>query len=120
MKIYSPYDITEAGLCIGCGICVAQSKNKDASMLFDGYGQLKPGGPSEWYKKPSVSFSSICPFSPNAENEDTLSAELFPDVPQNNASLGRYIANWVGYVEEEDFRGQGSSGGMVSWVQPNL
>ena len=34
--------------------------------------------------------------------------------------VGRFEAAWVGHAEEEGFRAQGSSGGMVSWVAAEL
>jgi coenzyme F420-reducing hydrogenase beta subunit len=122
MSLYSPRDIVQSGLCIGCGICVAQARNHGnfASMEFDKYGQLKPLGPRQWYNQPTEEFSAVCPFSPVAANENSIAARVFPDVPLNNVSLGRYNTNFVGYVAEDNFRKQGSSGGMVSWVASEL
>lgn len=120
MKIYSPHDIVSAGLCIGCGICVANSRRTDTFMKFDKYGQLKPHGPQDWMKNRSADFTATCPFSPGAINEDKLADMLYTGSDQRHDSIGRYLANYVGYVNEENFREQGSSGGMVSWVAVNL
>lgn len=116
MEVYSPIDIVDSGLCIGCGICVAQSRRKDTRMRFDGYGQFKPYGPREWYDQPSEGFSIVCPFSPQAKNEDELSASVFPDAKQKHVALGRYQTNYAGHVQEDDYRMLGSSGGMVTWT----
>jgi coenzyme F420-reducing hydrogenase beta subunit len=89
-------------------------------MDFDGYGELKPKGDPVWYRQPSASFTRTCPFSPDAKNEDQLAAELFQKPMQQDAALGAYQSAYVGHVAEADFRMQGSSGGMVSWVAAEL
>lgn len=118
-NIYSPKDIVSSGLCIGCGSCVANSGLK-MGMLFDAYGQLKPQMPRELFTRRSEIFSKTCPFSPAAENEDFLSADLFPDNNHCSLSIGRHKRSLLGHVAEEDFRIKGSSGGMVSWVASEL
>src|SRR4051812_32705778 len=111
-QLYSPKDIVKSGLCIGCGSCAAQAHNAgvDTHMQFDKYGQLKPDGPSSWFKRESESFTSTCPFSPLAKKEDELSIRLYPDAEQHNVSVGRFQNSYVGHVQEDDFRTQGSSG----------
>lgn len=116
--LLSPKDIVESGLCIGCGSCVAQSQG--TSMQFDHYGELKPRGPAEWYKQGAESFTRTCPFSPSAANEDHLASQLFPASGQKHVALGHFQKNYVGHVSEQDFRVQGSSGGMVTWVATEL
>lgn len=119
-RLYSPKDIVSSGLCIGCGICIAQSPTRNTRIKFDKYGQLKPFGSADWYNQPQEDFSSVCPFSPKAKNENELAETHYPQAPQQNISIGRYEANYVGYVQEKDFRTEGSSGGMVSWVAAEL
>jgi coenzyme F420-reducing hydrogenase beta subunit len=119
-KHLGPYDIVRSGLCIGCGSCVAQSGESRASMSFDAYGQLKPKGDPEWYTGGSAGFSRTCPFSPEAKNEDQVASELFAGAEHTDEHLGRFQTAYVGYVAEQDFRMQGSSGGLVSWVATEL
>jgi coenzyme F420-reducing hydrogenase beta subunit len=119
-KLFSPRDIVCSGLCIGCGSCVAQANSPDLHMKFDVYGQLTPAGPAERLRRSSESFTRTCPFSPAACNEDQLAAGLFPAAGYQDALIGRFLTAYVGYVAEEDFRMQGSSGGMVSWVAAEL
>jgi len=119
-KLLSPKDIVRSGLCIGCGSCVAQANSADTHMAFDAYGQLKPHGPAPWYRHDSESFTRTCPFSPGAWNEDQLAAELYPNPEHRDAALGSFQTAYVGHVAEADFRMQGSSGGMVSWVAAEL
>lgn len=120
--VFSPNDIVRSGLCIGCGSCVAQSRldGSDTKMQFDTYGLYKPHGPSQWYQKPSETFSKTCPFSPVAEKEDELSVLNFPSTPQHSDTIGRFQKAFVGHVREDNFRTQGSSGGMVTWVASEL
>ncbi|HTF81841.1 MAG TPA: coenzyme F420 hydrogenase/dehydrogenase beta subunit N-terminal domain-containing protein, partial [Cytophagales bacterium] len=118
--LYSPKDIISSGLCIGCGSCVAQSKQEAAHMKWDGYGQLKPQGAPQWMQERTAGFSKTCPFSPAALNEDLLAEELYPIANQKDIHLGRFQTAYVGHVAEQDFRLKGSSGGMVSWVAAEL
>jgi coenzyme F420-reducing hydrogenase beta subunit len=118
----SPKDIVRSGLCIGCGSCAAQAtiSGTPAKMQFDEYGLYKPHGPSNWYNQPSERFSSTCPFSPSAKKEDALSILNFPEVSGESDTIGRFQSNYVGHVLEQEFRTQGSSGGMVTWVAAEL
>lgn len=117
-KSYSPGDIVSGGLCIGCGICA--SLTKGVSMKFDAYGFLKPCGSAAWYKTKSPGFSNVCPFSPVAQNENRLAANLFPYAKQSDGYIGKYLSCMIGHVAEGSFRANGSSGGMVSWVAAEL
>jgi coenzyme F420-reducing hydrogenase beta subunit len=116
----SPRDMVRSGLCIGCGSCVAQAASADAGMGFDAYGQLRPNGGSDWSRDRSAEFARICPFSPVAVDEDRLAAELFADAATPAEPLGLFRAAYVGYAAEQDFRRQGSSGGMATWVATEL
>jgi coenzyme F420-reducing hydrogenase beta subunit len=120
-QVYSPEDIIDSGLCIGCGACVGLEsiRGVPARMIFDKYGQYQPSGPAVWYNKSSQEFSSICPFSPAAANEDDLSIKLFPGQAADRHT-GASIINYAGYVSEDEFRIQASSGGMTSWVAVEL
>ncbi|HEU5015281.1 MAG TPA: Coenzyme F420 hydrogenase/dehydrogenase, beta subunit C-terminal domain [Roseiflexaceae bacterium] len=99
---------------------MAQAGAAGAQMIMDRYGQYKPTGPVEWLHLRSSSFSQTCPFSPAAANEDELATVLFPNAEHRDPMVGRFQAAYVGYVAEDQFRGQGSSGGMVSWVLAEL
>src|SRR4051812_9728906 len=114
----SPADITSAGLCIGCGSCVAGSTG--VGMAFDRYGQLKPDGPRAWLSAPSRRFTETCPFSPGSLNEDELARELFAAAPRQHPATGRFEAAYVGYATEMDLRATGSSGGITTWMLTEL
>ncbi|RDE07460.1 coenzyme F420 hydrogenase [Sphingomonas aracearum] len=86
-------------------------------MAWDGFGQRKPAGAE--LAAPSEAFARTCPFSPAAADEDAIAAVRFPG-QSADPRLGRAVANYVGHVEEADWRASGSSGGMVSWVAAEL
>lgn len=112
-----------SGLCIGCGVCVAQADAEPASlqhMDLDLFGHYKPVGTAEWLHQRSAGFARTCPFSPSARNEDELAADLFPNAAHHDPAIGRFQTAYVGYVAEERFREWGSSGGMVSWAATEL
>jgi coenzyme F420-reducing hydrogenase beta subunit len=116
----SPRDIVRSGLCIGCGSCAAQAAAPDARMEFDAYGQLRPDGRSGWSRERSVGFTNTCPFSPTAADEDRLAADLFAHASAHGEPLGPFLAAYVGYAAEQDFRLRGSSGGMATWMAAEL
>jgi coenzyme F420-reducing hydrogenase beta subunit len=115
--IFSPQQIVQSGLCIGCGVCVSEGAGR---MVFDRFGQYKPSGPRQWYRRPSHEFSAKCPFSPSAANEDEINAEIFPGADHGSKTLGNFLAAYVGHVTENGFREEASSGGMTSWVLAHL
>ncbi|HWW66301.1 MAG TPA: Coenzyme F420 hydrogenase/dehydrogenase, beta subunit C-terminal domain [Sphingomonadaceae bacterium] len=115
-----PRDVLSAGLCIGCGSCVAQADPPAPAMVWNKRGQLQPAGPADWLRHGEPAFARTCPFSPDARDEDALARRLFPDADHADGAIGRFEAAYVGHVAEADFRAHGSSGGMVSWVAAEL
>jgi coenzyme F420-reducing hydrogenase beta subunit len=91
-------------LCVGCGAC--------GETALDGYGRHTP--------RTVANVADICPFSPEATNEDEISRRRFPSAPKASALIGRFEKAYVGHVAEADFRAQGSSGGLASWVAVEL
>jgi coenzyme F420-reducing hydrogenase beta subunit len=127
----APSEIVRSGLCIGCGSCVAQTRNavrprlpgNDAEaprMRLDRHGELKPEGSEAWLRQGTEAFSRICPFSPVARNETELAAGLFPEAVHDDPLVGRFHSAYVGHADEGNFRAHGSSGGMVSWTASEL
>ena len=117
-QLVSPADMVRSGLCVGCGGCASVSAG--AEMQFDRDGFLKPKGPDGWFEAPSEAVTLCCPFSPVARNEDAIALESFPDAPATDRSIGRFEAAFVGHVTEPEFRRDGSSGGLTSWVAAEL
>ena len=120
MTLPRPGDMVRAGLCIGCGACVAQSAVAGARMRMDEDGLLHPDGPDGWDIGTAERFARICPFSPEAVDEDRIAAECFPQADKHDLATGRYMAAYVGHASEGNYRAEGSSGGMVTWVAAEL
>src|SRR5690606_7777956 len=118
-RALSPHDLVAAGLCIGCGACVAGSRGV-ARMRFDAYGRLRPDGPDAWLKARTEAFARICPFSPYAPDEDELAAASFPEASLADGRIGRYAAAYVGAAQEAGYREAGSSGGLTTWTAAAL
>lgn len=116
----APGAVLHAGLCVGCGSCVAQPGPHRRRMAWDRDGQLEPAGPRADLARPDAQLARICPSSPWAANEDELARDLFPRAGHVDPLVGRYDGAFVGAVAEGRFREQGSSGGMVSWVAGEL
>ena len=116
----APGDTVKSGLCFGSGACAASFARPEIRMELDRYGQLKPRGPKAWLRGRDGEFSRICPFSPMARDEDDLAAEHFPSAKDRHPLLGRFEAAYVGHVAEDEYRVNGSSGGMVTWVAAEL
>jgi coenzyme F420-reducing hydrogenase beta subunit len=115
-----PRDIVRSGLCIGCGACAAQAAGEGGRMALDVYGQFKPAGPAAWRERRSTTFAAICPFSPAADDEDKIAAGRFPEALHKDGRVGHFQRAYVGHASEGDFRGAGSSGGMVTWTAAEL
>ncbi len=110
-----PSEVVRAGLCIGCGACAAQT---GGTLGFDRFAQQKPQG--EWADRPNPSLAGTCPFSATIPDEDQIAAALFPAPARVDGRIGRFQAAYVGAVAEGEYRANGSSGGMVSWVAAEL
>ena len=113
-RALAPRDVADAALCIGCGACAVGK----GALGWDRFGQLKPAG--AWSAEAPPNFAQICPFSPDARNEDEIAAERFPLPAYRDKLIGSFESAYVGHVAEEEFRAGGSSGGMVSWVAAEL
>lgn len=110
----SAREIVRSGLCIGCGGCTLTAA--DSTMAWDRDGFRKPTGAFAARKSPAV--AARCPMSPAAANEDAIAPELFAAPPDPH--LGRTLGSYIGHVEEEEWRANGSSGGLTSWVAGEL
>lgn len=116
-RLDTPAEIVRSGLCIGCGSCAASAC---AAMHWDRDGFLKPDAAGDWYHRISEQFSSRCPFSSGALNEDDIATERFASAPEADDRIGRFEAAYVGHAIDDPFRRNGSSGGLTSWVAAEL
>lgn len=110
----APADIVGSGLCVGCGACTILADR--LAMAWDADGFRKPAGLAVTQRRED--FAGRCPMSPAAADEDEIGGKLYPAEP--HPQLGRALASYVGHVAEEEWRSEGSSGGLTSWVAAEL
>ncbi|NCC49943.1 MAG: coenzyme F420 hydrogenase [Spartobacteria bacterium] len=104
--------VLAGGYCIGCGACAVMEKAA-FEVGLDAYGCYQARRTDA---TPSYDPATVCPFSAQAVDENRLAEELFPDAPFADAFCGRHHAAYGGYVVEGEYRANGSSGGMGSWI----
>lgn len=103
--------------CIGCGAC--NFVNPKYQIEMDQYGMYKANidQPDQNPDDPAL---KVCPFSNLSENEDVIAERQFANAQGYNKFIGKYIQNYVGYVDEGNFRDKGSSGGFGKWILNEL
>ncbi|GHB31525.1 Coenzyme F420 hydrogenase/dehydrogenase, beta subunit C-terminal domain [Mongoliitalea lutea] len=99
--------------CIGCGVC--NYVDSSISIEMDDFGMLKAKPTSDTHEKENV-LMKVCPFSNQARNEDEIAEDIFSGLIEKNEYIGKYLENYVGFVEEGDYRIKGSSGGSGKWI----
>lgn len=113
---YTIKDIVENDLCIGCGVCISESKG--SKMIWNKYGFLVP----DLSKPFNDDAIKVCPYNPKPENEiqdeDKIAEFFLPDTPFKNPQIGHYHEIYVGYAKE--FRKTSSSGGIGTYVLEQL
>lgn len=98
--------------------------NPKIKMELDEYGEYSPVIDSpeliDAINDPSI--SSVCSMSDSSLNEDEISKELFGNIPgiKHDPILGYYKDLYAGYVVEGDYRKNGSSGGIATWILKEL
>lgn len=114
--------VVNGGYCVGCGACVALRPDR-LEMRLDDVGRFKPRLRETLVLEESGTTAdpqSVCPFAEGADNEDTIGAAAFPNAPHADSQIGRWEALYAGYAAESDFRSNGSSGGMTTWIAAQL
>jgi len=107
--------VIKNGYCIGCGAC-ASIDNSPFKIKMDEFGNFIAYSSEEEMASSEVKLLEVCPFSGESKNEDELGEIIFPDNPNRNNKLGKYIACYAGFVNDGEFRAKGSSGGMGKWL----
>lgn len=119
-NIGSPFlNVIKHGYCIGCGVCAAVSNSK-INMKMNKFMMYEANIESCLTKIELDICENICPFSDKAKNEDELYREIYSDLPYHHKKIGGYISLYAGYVNKDDFREKGSSGGVGSWIISEL
>jgi coenzyme F420-reducing hydrogenase beta subunit len=104
------------GYCIGCGTCAfADPQHFSMEMNAEGMWRAERQASSD----PVFPVERICPMSGDGLSEDQIATRLYPDLPAHS-EIGRYEKCLAGHVSEGDFRKDGGSGGLVSWLLVEL
>lgn len=111
--------VKNGGYCIGCAACTAV-QGSPIKMNFLDNGKysavLENNEPAEALNNAM----NVCPFSGIGKNEMEIAEELYKEADGHDEYLGYYQSNYVGYVVEGDYRKEGSSGGMGTWIVSEL
>lgn len=113
--------VVNNGYCIGCGAC-ASIKNSPINIKFDKFLKLQASiEKNDKDKNPAYSVLTVCPFSDKSINEDEIGENLFKKENKNyDNNIGYFSETFAGFVNEEGYRKNGSSGGMVTWTLVEL
>lgn len=111
------YDtVIKGGYCIGCGAC-ATVEGSPFKIKMNEYGNYTAYLDDTTAKsKSNVKLLHICPFSGKSKNEEEINKIVFPHNKIINDKIGPFLNCYAGYVEEENFRENGSSGGFGKWL----
>lgn len=113
---YKIEDIVKNELCVGCGLCITESKT--SKMIWNEDGFLVPILDNSF----NENAIKLCPFNPNPEDEvkdeDILANQIFPKAKQNDFKIGRFENTYVGYANQ--YRETSSSGGIATYIFEQL
>lgn len=109
--------VIDGGFCVGCGACAGLDPRID--VRFDDMKRVQAKLPKGGTIRPEA--VAACPFVDGSMNEDELARGLFamPGMIED-ARIGRHLATFAGWVEEDGMRARASSGGIGTWLQAEL
>ena len=111
--------VVGGGYCIGCAACTAVEQSP-ISIKLENSGTYKAVLNNQQVSDVAVENAmAVCPFSNIGKNENEIGKMLYGDL-KHNEYLGFYESNYAGYVKEGNFRSNGSSGGIGSWILNEL
>jgi coenzyme F420-reducing hydrogenase beta subunit len=92
-------------------------------MLLNGYGEYEPSL-DEFSRNTGrlgeADAASVCPFLLPELNEDELAKQRFAEWCDFDARIGYHHATFAGHALEGEFRSQGTSGGLGTWIAAEL
>lgn len=112
--------VVQNDYCIGCGAC--SIINDNIKVELDSFGKFKAAlkNVSE-VNISDTPVTAVCPFSDQSVNEDVIGQELYGDLDIGyDTKIGYFDGIYAGHVEEGEFRKNGSSGGMGTWILSEL
>lgn len=119
LQIKNLEDVVAGEYCVGCGACSYVSK---CGMSLNEFGEYIPDIKRlmQSDKKLIEMAELACPSLNPEQNEDVLGGELFGEEATFNDHLGFIQETYAGYAIEGEYRENGTSGGMVTWVASEL
>ncbi|UCS93981.1 Coenzyme F420 hydrogenase/dehydrogenase, beta subunit C-terminal domain [Echinicola marina] len=108
-------NVIEGDYCVGCGACAYKS---GGSMRLNKYGEYFPDLADDSFNDKNL--DKICPFLKPELNEDVLANQFLDGRDGYLKGLGFYNALFAGYVNEGNYRSNGTSGGMGTWIGAEL
>lgn len=116
--------VVDNDMCIGCGMCAAQSKTDAIQMKMNQFG-FYTANVSETdtdTDKCNDDYIKVCPFNPKPDDKvktENEIAELFlTEASNHHNKMGRYINTYAGYSVEH--RLTSSSGGIATYTLTEL
>ena len=112
-------NVIENNYCIGCGAC-ASVPNSPIRIKMNEYGMYQAVVVEKNDPQIMKDLSMVCPFANEFMDERSVAKELFEANCKYNERIGYYLKVFAGFVIENDFRKNGSSGGLTSWLLTEL
>lgn len=112
--------INASGMGVNSG--VYSVIHPDIKTTLNHHGEFRYEFPAELEDQTYKKLLSVDMMSSNSPDEDTVADEIFSGNKgiKHDTYLGYYLDLYAGHVNEGDFRKNGSSGGMTSWVLSEL
>ena len=110
--------VVSGGYCIGCGVCAALDGSPMA-VEMDEYGRYQAVARAGAVTRKTLPLLDVCPFSGAGPNEDEI-AQGYSSTCRHDSRIGYYQGLYAGYVQEQEFRARGASGGLATWLLHEL
>lgn len=112
--------VVDNDMCIGCGLCAAQSRTGAIQMKMNQFG-FYTANVSDTYDS-NDNCIKVCPFNPKPDDKvktENEIADLFlTQADKHHIKIGRYINTYAGYSTEH--RLKSSSGGIATYTLTEL
>lgn len=113
-------DVVKGGYCVGCGGCASLAES-GREMRLNEFGLYQPDVTDRALAEISDQASrTICPFLGEGPHEDELASRFGGPDAQPDRKLGWYRGLHAGYAASGNWRQNGSSGGLTSWILSEL
>ena len=113
--------VVAGGYCIGCGIChVASDARIPIALDAHGCFQADREAVANLSADAAAHAAAACPFADGGSDEDRIGRARHGADCAWDVRLGFYRDLWVGAVAEGDYRANGASGGIITWILAEL